>query len=300
MGHKLTIHSMTGFARVEERNQLCSWNWELKSYNGKSLAIRCRLPKGLEHLESPICEHLRERIYRGNLNVNLSVQWLNTDSGYNVNELALNRVLKNISVIERKLHNAGPISASDILLIPGVLNIADRILSKNEQKIIDIDIVESFFFGVTELERMRSEEGSHLQVLICEHFEKMELLISKAEKTLEALPDIVKDRLSRSIDEYIGSHTEIPEERVLQEIALLILKSDPKEELDRLKSHHASALRLLEKSKNIGRQLEFLCQEMHREINTFCSKSGSLNMTKIGLDLKLVIDRIREQMQNIE
>ena len=291
---------MTGFARVEERNRLCSWNWELKSYNGKSLAIRCRLPKGLEHLESAICKHLRERIHRGNLNVNLSVQWLNTDSGCEVNELALNRALKNISLIERKLHNSGPISASDILLIPGVLNMADRILSKDEQKIIDIDIVESFFYGVKELERTRSEEGCQLQGLICDHFDKMEVLISEAEKALEVLPDIVKKQVNLSIDEYLGAHIEIPEERVLQEIALLILKSDPKEELDRLKSHHTSALKLLKKSRNIGRQLEFLCQEMQREINTFCSKSGSLNMTKIGLDLKLVIDRIREQIQNIE
>ena len=215
---------MTGFARVEERNQLCAWNWELKSYNGKSLAIRCRLPKGLEHLESPISRHLRERIHRGNLNVSLSIKWRNTDSGYNMNELALNRVLKSIWAIERKLHNPAPVSASDILLIPGVLNMGDRILSKDEQKIIDIDIVESFFYGVKELERMRSEEGCQLQVLICDHFDKMEVLISEAEKALEVLPEIVKKHVNLSIDEYLGAHIEIPEERVLQEIALLILK----------------------------------------------------------------------------
>jgi len=294
------IYSMTGFSNIKRQNRLCSWNWELKSLNAKGLDLRCRLPKGFEHLEVKIKEILSSVFQRGNISVGLNLTWLKSQGCYHVNKSALTQILKFLGPIEKELNNKARSSASDLLRLPGVLEVLDTHISDVEQKKLDEIFLKDLHEAISNLKTMREREGGHLYIILVKQLSRIKNLINDAEKLLKKEPQLLKKRFEESINKVLKLDSELPKERIIQEIALLAAKADIREELDRLKSHHKEALNLLESEGSVGRKLDFLCQELNREVNTLCAKSSFIEMIKLGVEMKVFVEQFREQIQNIE
>ncbi len=296
----MPIKSMTGFARVEGQHELCSWSWEIKSVNAKGLDVRCRLPNGFEAMEAVVRDRLSKTLKRGNVTVNLAVEWQQISGGYQLNTDIMKLALAEIPNIEKQLPAAAPTSAADILALRGVIEIIDQELSETEREDVNIRVLEDLDQAVLALDTMRASEGSQLTAVLTEQLDHIGELSLKAKANAAGQPAAIRARLENQINDILGRASNLPEDRMVQEIALLVTKADIREEIDRLVAHEQAARGYLGSDGAVGRKLDFLCQEFNREANTLCSKSSDVALTQIGLDLKTHIERFREQIQNIE
>ncbi len=296
----MSISSMTGFARHEGQDDVCSWVWEVKSVNGKGRDIRCRLPNGFEGIETKIRDRVAEHFKRGNFSINLTLQWTQTIASYRINADLLEQVVSLMPEIEKRLPEVGPPRIDGLLTMKGVIEpIEDKRTPESfqglEQKLLD-DLGETLDSLVT----MRTEEGARIGDVIKGHVGMIEKLCAGIEKQAEAQPEAIKARLREQVQELLDAVSFLPEDRLVQETAILMTKADIREEIDRLNAHIESARSLIDHDGAIGRKFDFLCQEFNREANTLCSKSVDVELTRLGLDLKTTIDQLREQVQNIE
>jgi len=293
------ISSMTGFARQEGGNGAVSWVWEIKSLNGRNLDIRSRLPTGYEALDAIARSTVPKHCTRGNLQISLSVDRSATPAQLKVNHELLRQLLALVPEIESEV-KAAPPRLDGLLSFRGVVETIEEKETTEELDARVAAMENDLVRALNALGTMRQSEGKRLQTMIAGHLEQIEGLVADAAGAEAARPETLRARLQAQVDELLGMSPALPEERLAQEAAILIAKSDVREELDRLRAHIAAARDLIAEGRAIGRRLDFLCQELNREANTLCSKSWDVALTRIGLDLKSVIDQLREQIQNIE
>ena len=296
----MAIKSMTGFARIDGQHELCAWSWEIKSVNSKGLDIRCRLASGFERLDAVVRERLAKTLKRGNLTVNLTVEWQKSSGGYQINRDIVELAIAAIPDIEGRLSTPTPSSAAEILALRGVIELVDQEITESDHKHITGLILDDVDNAISSLDEMRKDEGGRLAIVLSDQLDQIALLSSQAKENAASQPKSIRMRLETQIEEILGGTTNLPDERMAQEVALLVTKADIREEIDRLVAHEQAARGYLNAMGGVGRKLDFLCQEFNREANTLCSKSPDVELTKIGLDLKTQIERFREQIQNIE
>ncbi|MDY0884026.1 YicC/YloC family endoribonuclease [Dongia soli] len=295
----MAIASMTGFARMDGAIEDFSWTWELKSVNGRNLDIRCRVPASFESLEPIIRSAAGELLKRGNVNVSLSVDDHARTGSFRINEAALSQIEALMRDLAPRL-NAAPPRLDGLLALRGVLEIEDAALAPEvaEQRLQALQ--QSLAAALQQLHEMRRIEGQRLSDLILGHLDEIERLRSAAAKIAVTQPELLRKRLTEQLSTLLATQVPLSEERLAQEVLLLVAKADIREELDRLAAHVAAARVLIASGGPVGRKLDFLCQEFNREANTLCSKASELALTNIGIDLKAAIEQLREQIQNIE
>ncbi len=290
------VASMTGFARADAGHGPQAWTWEARSVNSRSLDVRCRLPAGLDRLDSTVRAEAGRRFKRGNVSVTLAMARAEPVSRLRINRDLLDQVL----AVSRELAAAGaaPPRLDALLAVRGVIEPVEEEQAEQEQ--LDAALLCSLGTMLDSLALARAEEGARLAAVLRDQLDRIATLTQAAAATAAAQPEALKARLRHLVAELLEAAPALPEERLAQEAALLVGKADVREELDRLSAHVAQARGLLAEGVAIGRRLDFLCQELNREANTLCSKAADVELTRIGLDLKATIEQFREQVQNIE
>jgi len=295
----VSLQSMTGFARTAGRDERLSWTWEARSVNGRSLDLRVRVPTGFDAAEQAVRAAAARHFHRGNISLSLNVDRAGAPTTYRLNRALLEQVFALRDELVPRIDTAPP-TLEGLLAVRGMLEPVDveedtDALSAREKAIADSGVA-----AISALAAARSEEGARLATLIGEHIATISDLVEDAGTAEAAQPAALRERLRRLVGELLEASPTLSEDRLAQEAALLVGKSDVREELDRLKAHIAAARDLVSDGTAIGRRFDFLCQEFNRESNTLCSKSSDVALTQIGLALKAAVERLREQIQNVE
>ena len=290
---------MTGFSRVEGTEDGYSWAWELRSVNARSLDVRLRVPSGMDRLEAGFRKAIADQINRGNVSATLIVTRPPRKQEVSVNSEILDQLLTLSSKLSN-LENVSPPSVDGLLTVRGVLEVQEEEETTEQQGKLDGEVVAAFAQATTELVENRIAEGERLAITINGHLDEIDRCVQAAASIVAAQPTAIAKRMREQVRALAAEVPALTEERLAQEVALLAVKADIREELDRLVAHVEGARELLAGGSPVGRKLDFLCQEFNREANTVCSKSSDLNLTRVGLELKAVIERLREQIQNIE
>jgi uncharacterized protein (TIGR00255 family) len=295
-----TLSSMTGFARRDGQGVGHAWTVEVRSVNGKGLDIRQRLPNGYEALDPVIRQLAAERFKRGNISVGLSVRQDHAGGSFRLNRAMVTAVMALSQELEAL--GAPPQRLDALLAVRGVVEGADDDVSLDDaQRAALLAAISADIAAVLDdLVQSRRAEGARLLPVLTGQIDTIERLCAAAAQTAGARPDMWRGRLHGLLSQLLDGVAPLPEERIAQELALLATRGDVREELDRLAAHLASARAMVSGNGAVGRKLDFLCQEFNREANTLCSKSGDVELTTVGLDLKVIIDQFREQVQNIE
>ena len=295
----MTVSSMTGFARADGHENGTSWVWELKSVNSKSLDLRFRLPPGLDGLELPLRASLAQKLKRGALSVTLTVTRGATVGGVRINRDALEQVVAASQALVAEGRAALP-RADGLLALRGVLESGEEPEDDAERERRQAALLASWEKALDGLVAMRRSEGARLIPVLEARLAEIAHLVAGAEDSAAVQPEALKLRLRDLVAALLDASPALPPERLAQEAALLVAKADIREEIDRLAAHLVAAQELLAEGGAIGRRFDFLCQEFNREANTLCSKSSDVALTRIGLELKAVIEQLREQVQNLE
>ncbi|NBC33006.1 MAG: YicC family protein [Alphaproteobacteria bacterium] len=293
----MALSSMTGFARSDGRHGTRSWTWEARSVNSKTLDVRVRLPAGFERLEPAARSQAAERFKRGSLNLTLSLTRTEEAPKLRLNRTLVQEALALAQEIEGM--GAAPPRLDALLAIRGIIEPAEE-EDESEREAVEAAVTDSLKTVLDRLAAARAEEGARLEIVLIAEIDRIAAMTDEAAASAEAQPEALRRRLHAQLQELLSGAAPLPEERLAQEAALLIGRTDIREELDRLSAHVAQARDLLSGGGAVGRRLDFLCQELNREANTLCSKSASLALTQAGLDLKAGIEQFREQVQNIE
>lgn len=294
----MPLHSMTGFARADGTAAGYRWTWEIRSVNGKGLDLRFRLPPGFERLDAPAREQAAARITRGNIQATLTVVG-ETPARIRINEDVLGEVLSVMQQIAAKIE-AQPPTLDGILAIRGVVESAETEMSDETRAALDADILSGLDDTLADLVAMRANEGQAIGIVLYARLAEVAKLTRAAEASPARTPEAIQARLAEQVATLLDAAPALDPDRLHQEAVLLATKADIREEIDRLDAHVAAAADLLKKGGPIGRRLDFLAQEFNRETNTLCAKSNDRTITAIGLDLKAIVDQLREQIQNLE
>jgi uncharacterized protein (TIGR00255 family) len=295
----MPISSMTGFARASGGAHGLFWQWEIKSVNGKALDVRLRLPPSFEALEGPVRAAAAQAFKRGNLQVSLSISGDIARETMRLNHDVLNQLVEAGETLRERI-GGEPLRADVLLSIRGVVDVTtvpedEAILEQRNAAIL-----RSFGEALTSLAAARREEGDRLQAILMAQVQRVAELAEAARVNPARSVEAIRARLAEQIARLLETGTALDPDRLHQEAVLAATRADIQEELDRLNSHVEAAITLLSSSDAIGRKFDFLAQEFNREANTLCSKASDRSLTLIGLDLKTVIDQMREQVQNIE
>lgn len=288
---------MTGFARVEGSQDGRAWTWELRSVNGRSLDLRLRLAAGYERLEPLVRSAATGRFKRGSLSLQLTVARAEGAPQIRINRPLLDEVL----ALSRELAEAGaaPPRLDGLLALRGVIELAEE-EDEATRAAVDAALERSLGAALDLLAGARAAEGARLLPALSGLLDRIEALTAAAGAAAAVQPEAIRERLRSQVALLLEASPALPEERLAQEVSLLLVRSDVREEIDRLTAHVAQARELLAEGGAVGRRLDFLCQEFNREANTLCSKAADVELTRIGLDLKAAIEQLREQVQNIE
>lgn len=296
------LSSMTGFAR--EGGTLpdgTSFLWELRSVNGRGLDVRLRLPNGFDALEGPLKEATGKVLKRGNVSATLVIKREErTAPRLTPDPAALDQALRIALDLAARIPGAPAPRAEALLTLPGVLRAESSEPDEAEEEAKRAVISAGYAAALRGLDTSRRSEGSKLAEILAVLLDEIVALRDLAAKEAADQPALHLARLRESLAALLDGERRVPEDRLAQEVALLATKSDVREELDRLSAHIAEARRLLASGEAIGRKLDFLTQEFVREANTLCSKSSSIPLTRIGLELKAAIERLKEQSANVE
>lgn len=297
-----TLMSMTGFAR--ESGVLVdgtAFVWELRSVNGRGLDLRLRLPNGQDALETMLREAAGKQLKRGNVTATLT---LKRDERPRLapDPAALDQALRLALNLAARIPGSAPPRAEALLALPGVLRAEQVEPSEVEEEVKRTALAAAFGRALEGLAKARADEGARLATILGGLLDEITALHAGATKEAAGQPAAQRAKLLEQLASLLGEAgiARVPEERLAQEVALLAQKSDVREELDRLAAHIAAARALLQAGDGAGRRLDFLTQEFVREANTLCSKSASVALTRVGLDLKAAIERLKEQAANVE
>lgn len=296
------LRSMTGFASAQGGVGAWSYAFDLRSVNGRGLDMRLRLPDWIEGLEPAIRKRLAARLARGNVTLTLKLARAEGAPQQQLSETGLAQALDMLGRIEAAALARGltlaPATAADVAMMRGVAESPDA--AAEESGPVREAVLAAFDSLLDAFDADRAREGAALGDIVSQQIDRIEELAGRAAAALGGRADAQRAAMERALARLLEA-TEVPDEaRLLQELALIAVKTDVAEELDRLGAHVAAARALLGAAGPVGRKLDFLSQEFNREANTLCSKAQSPELTAIGLDLKAVIDQMREQVQNIE
>ncbi len=300
-GHDAVIVSMTGFAARQGAGPGCDWVWDIRSVNGKGLDLRLRLPDGIEGLEPALREAVGRVASRGNVSVTLRLSRPGAAEVAQLNPAGLEAALTLLERITaaanaRGLELAAP-RATDLATLRGVTEPATPAPDTGALRAALLADLPPL---LAEFDAMRRAEGAALARVLAGQIDRIAALTEAAALAAEARRPEAAEALRAALARVMESAPGADPARVAQELAMIAVKSDVTEELDRLRAHVAAARALLHMPGPVGRKFDFLAQEFGREANTLCSKAGSAALTAIGLDLKHVIDQMREQIQNVE
>lgn len=295
------INSMTGFAAKSGTFGPHSWGWELRAVNGKGLDLRVRVPDWIPGLEAGLRKILTSGVGRGNVTLGLRVVREDGGGGLAVNEAQLTIVLDALSQIETAAMDAGvslaPSKATDIVTMRGVL---EQAVVEDDNEALGSALLIEFEEVLSDFNAMRASEGAELGRVMHDQLGQIENLTAEAAELAQARSVETALALKRNLARVMDNVDGIEANRVAAELALIAVKADITEEIDRLRAHVTAAKELLDQDGPIGRKLDFLMQEFNREANTLCAKAQSSDLTRVGLALKAVIDQLREQVQNVE
>jgi uncharacterized protein (TIGR00255 family) len=295
----MPISSMTGFARNSGEHQGLFWQWEIKSVNGKALDVRLRLPPGFEALDMPVRGALGAAFKRGNLQVSLSLSGALARETVRLNQDILDRLVEAGEALRGRI--GGEALRADVLLsIRGVVEVTPAPEDEEQRERRQAVMLASFGEALKALAAARQEEGARLQAVLTQQVARIAELGNAARANPARSVEAIRARLAEQVSRLMETGQPLEPARLHQEAVLAATRADIQEELDRLDSHVESALQLLASHDAIGRKFDFLAQEFNREANTLCSKASDRSLSLIGLDLKTVIDQLREQVQNIE
>lgn len=295
----MTIQSMTGFARSDGALGDATWHWELRSVNGRSLDLRLKLPLGYESIEPKIREGLARRMTRGSVNVTLSVVREGNQQQLRLNEQALEQILAVAVRVGREIGSPPP-RAETLLTLKGVLELVDETEGEEQIAARYEAVLASLNNALDGLVAARLEEGARLRAIIEAQLDEIERLVTTVEAAPSRSLEAIRQRLAEQVARLMDANQSLDPLRLHQEAVLLATRADIEEELKRLRAHLVAARGLLASPGGIGRKLDFLTQEFNREANTLTSKAGDNEIAHAGLALKVVIDQMREQVQNIE
>jgi uncharacterized protein (TIGR00255 family) len=290
---------MTGFARASREHGGTAIAWELKSVNGKTLEARLRLAPGFERLEQPARQVLQRRFARGNVQGQLTISRQSVQASPAVNEAFLGDLAALAKRIETQF-GAAPATSAQLLALRGVLELSDATETEEARSALDAAILAALDEALDALEEARRGEGEALLGILSGHIDRIEQLTLQVQADPSREPAAIRAKLAEQVRVHMESTVALDESRLHMEAALLATKADIREELDRLITHIAAARQLLAAGGPVGRKLDFLAQEFNRESNTLCSKSNAAAVTAVGLELKVVVDQFREQVQNLE
>ncbi len=293
---------MTGFASGQGEGLGFRWSWDIRSVNGRGLELRFRLPDWIDGLEAKLREILGAQVKRGNVTVSLRLNSLgHQDGNVRLNEEQMQGILEAMLKIEDQASAMGlslaPANAAQIVGQKGVLEVEQ---STPDTDTLRAQLIAEFQDLTKDFVQSRQGEGAALTDIITGQIAQIADLTGQAADLAEARKDEQADKLKTQLARVVQNVDEVDPARIAQELALIAVKSDVTEEIDRLQAHIATAGDLMGQDGAIGRKLDFLMQEFNREANTLCSKSGSPALTTVGLELKTVIDQMREQVQNLE
>lgn len=295
----MALKSMTGFARGNAAYKGFSWTWEVKSVNAKGLDIRSRVPSFIDGLDIEIKKLASKMLQRGTVFVNLSIERDSDAMGFIVNEKLLEGLIETASHYSDR-PGIAPASIDGLLAIKGVVEFTSNSLDDDEKTALTKALIADLEDVVAELIKARASEGERMQAILTDNMTELTELVKAAEKCAAVRIDAVRERFQGNLEKLLADDSQVSKDRLEQEIAILAVKADITEEIDRLNSHIVDAGELLKSEKAVGRRLDFLSQEFNREANTLCSKSNDKDLTRIGLAMKALIDQFREQIQNIE
>jgi uncharacterized protein (TIGR00255 family) len=295
----MTIKSMTAFARADGAVGPLSWHWEVRSVNGRGLDVRLRLTPGYEGLEPRVREAVAKRIVRGSLTINLNARRAEGGTQIKLNEAALRQVLAALDSLKTAVDVAAP-RPEALLGLKGVLEVVEPEESEAEGEARSQAMLASLEAALDDMVRAREAEGRRLRAVVLLQLETIARLVAAIEASPARTPEAIRQRLKEQIGRLLEPGAGLDEGRLYQEAAILATRADVEEELKRLAAHIAGARDLVDSREPAGRRLDFLAQELNREANTLCSKANDPDMTRAGLELKAVIDQMREQVANIE
>lgn len=295
------ICSMTGFASGKGELAPFSWAWELRSVNAKGLDIRLRVPDWLEGLEAALRADLSKSVSRGNVTLTLRISRAEDGGTMVLNTATMISVLDALAAVEAEALDRGvtlaPSRAADLLSLRGML---EQSSGEDDSAPLVKHIRAEFGALVDAFVQMRRDEGKALETVLHGQIDTIEKLAAQADEIAKGRSETIAETLQKNLARVLENSNGADPDRVAQELALIAVKSDVTEEIDRLGAHVTAARALMETGGPVGRKLDFLMQEFNREANTLCSKSQSSPLTAVGLELKAVIDQMREQVQNVE
>jgi uncharacterized protein (TIGR00255 family) len=293
----MSLISMTGFGRASGDFVGQNWVWELRSVNGRALDVRVRLPSGWDGLEVECKAIIGKTLTRGSVNATLTLSSSASDA-LRINQDVLAHYLKLSADLQRDHALSAPTTA-ELLNLRGVVE-ANASFDETETAALRGALLAGLTTALGELQSARAGEGGRLQTILAGVLDRIEAICREAEAQAAGQGEAQRAKLLDRLDELLAGRGGIDPVRLEQEVALLALKSDVREELDRLDGHIAAARGLFAKTEAVGRAFDFLAQEFNREANTLCSKAAVPALTRLGLDLKAAIDQLREQVQNVE
>lgn len=293
------MKSMTAFARTQHTADWGSFSWEIRSVNQRFLEMHFKLPDNLRHLEMAIRDQLKAALQRGKVEVALKVQETQQAGLLVINPTMLAALSQAVSQVQQALPEATHVNPLELLNWPGVLQSAsgrnqDETQRENER---ETQILDTLPAAISALNAHREREGAVLADIIRQRCQSIDQLVEQAQ---QRLPEILASQTEKLRQRILTLLEEADEMRLHQEVAILAQKLDVQEELDRLRTHLLEVTHVLNSTEAVGRRLDFLMQELNREANTLGSKSADSRTSQISVELKVLIEQMREQVQNIE
>ncbi|MFF8801802.1 MULTISPECIES: YicC/YloC family endoribonuclease [unclassified Methylobacterium] len=287
---------MTGFARAAGTTGPVQWLWEIRSVNGRGLDIRVRVPNGFEAAGEAARAALSKALSRGQCQLGLTLTRPEAAVRVRIDEDLLARLAAAVARVPRP-EGVGPATLDGLLALRGVVE--TEVEAGADPDLLNRALAAGAERLVADLVAARRAEGAALRSIVEDQLGQIARLTQAAEDCPARRPEAVRARLAEAVAALVGAGG-LDADRLHQEAVLLAAKADVREELDRLRAHLAAAGELLAQGGAIGRRLDFLAQELGREANTLCAKAGDISLSRIGLDLKAVVEQFREQVQNVE
>jgi len=294
------IRSMTAFATQQGNADGDSWTWEVRSVNGRGLDVKLRLPDGTPGLEAAVRGGVGDYLTRGNVSIGLRLNRAQADGAVQIDSARMDTILEALDSVQERAFDKGVTlgqpTAADVLAQRGVLVAAPM---ADNVDLLD-PLSADFHAAMTALKTMREAEGAALADVLADQVDQIAGLTAQAVTAAKERTGAVRTQMNVALARVMDGAPNADPDRVAQELALIAVKADITEEIDRLGAHVTAARDLMEEGGPIGRKLDFLMQEFNREANTLCSKAQDVALTQIGLAMKAVIDQMREQVQNVE
>ncbi|HEY1415079.1 MAG TPA: YicC/YloC family endoribonuclease [Caulobacteraceae bacterium] len=293
----MSLSGMTGFARRDGAQGAWTWTTEVRSVNGRALDVRFRAPAGFESLERLARAAAQARFQRGQVGITVQARRAESMGAARIHLDVIERYLEAISPLIESGRATAP-TADGLLALRGVSDSADADDDPDARALLEAALLNDIVGALDDLAKARVREGRALGDLIEGFLARIDAMTIRAETAASTQPQLVRDRFARRLVELLGEAA--PQDRILQEAAAQAARADVREELDRIRAHLIAAREIIDSAGPAGRRLDFLAQEFMREANTLTAKSASAELTTAGLELKTVIDQLREQVQNVE